>query len=269
MSEMSTTFPRHWWGKIIGAILGLLKGGISGAFIGGLIGHFVDRLLAGFTGAGDIRRLFFRTLFATLGHVNKADGRVTEAEIQAAEGLMRRMQLSAPERQQAIHYFRAGKAPDFALEAALREFAHHTVMRHDLRQMFMEILLEAAAADGRISEREQAVLVRVCHHLRIPPEQFAAMWNVRYGPAGGGAGYRRARTAAAAGSLQQAYAALGLETGASDAEVKRAYRKLVRQYHPDKLVSQGLPEEMMEMAKKRVREINTAYDLIKQTRGIK
>ena len=70
-------------------------------------------------------------------------------------------------------------------------------------------------------------------------------------------------------SLQQSYAALGLKADASAPEIKKAYRKLVSQYHPDKLVSQGLPEEMMEVSKKRVREINAAYDKIKASRGIK
>jgi DnaJ like chaperone protein len=71
------------------------------------------------------------------------------------------------------------------------------------------------------------------------------------------------------GSLAQAYAQLGLDSKVTDAEVKKAYRKLVSQYHPDKLISRGLPEEMMELAKTRVREINTAYDQIKQARGFK
>jgi DnaJ like chaperone protein len=69
--------------------------------------------------------------------------------------------------------------------------------------------------------------------------------------------------------MAQAYAHLGLEASASDTEVKKAYRKLVSQYHPDKLVSRGLPEEMMDIAKSRVREINAAYDQIKQSRGFK
>ena len=69
--------------------------------------------------------------------------------------------------------------------------------------------------------------------------------------------------------MGQAYAQLGLTGKASDSEVKKAYRKLVSQYHPDKLVSRGLPEEMMDIAKTRVREINTAYDQIKQARGFK
>ena len=70
-------------------------------------------------------------------------------------------------------------------------------------------------------------------------------------------------------TLQQSYATLGLESNAGDQEVKRAYRKLVSKYHPDKLISQGLPDEMMEVSKRRVREINAAYDMIKASRGIK
>ncbi len=69
--------------------------------------------------------------------------------------------------------------------------------------------------------------------------------------------------------IQQDYASLGLKADASAQDIKRAYRKLISQYHPDKLVSQGLPEEMMEMSKRRVREINAAYDRIKASRGIK
>lgn len=268
MQDSSAGIPRHWWGKLIGAFLGLLRGGISGAVIGALLGHLVDRFIAGLTGARGTRQLFFRTLFATLGHVNKADGRISEAEIQAAEALMRRLGLTPEERQLAIRFFREGKQPGYPMEKHLHEFARHTMMRHDLRQMLMEILLEAAAADGAISGAEQQVLARAAHALHIPAELFAAMWNARQGGAGQGQ-----RAGAAPGRqvvpLAQAYAALGLTEKASDAEVKRAYRKLMAQYHPDKLVSRGLPEEMMEVARKRVREINAAYDRVKQSRGIK
>ena len=94
-------------------------------------------------------------------------------------------------------------------------------------------------------------------------------WADKLDGGGGQGGGRRQTAAQASQPLSQAYAALGIEQSATDAEVKKAYRKLVGQYHPDKLVSQGLPEEMMEMARKRVREINTAYDRVKQARGFK
>ena len=258
--------PRHWWGKIIGAFLGLLRGGLSGAILGAFIGHLVDRFIASLRGGMGTRLVFFRALFSTLGHVNKADGRVTEAEIHAAEMLMRRLQLTAGERQHAIRCFEEGKQPGFQLEQSLREFAQHTLLRHDLRQMFVEILLDGAAADGNISNAEQAVLARVCQVLHIPAEMLVAMLSARNL---GGRQYRRESPGRRVLPIQQAYASLGLKETATDAEVKRAYRKLVGQYHPDRLVSRGLPDEMMEKAKERVREINGAYDRIKQARGFK
>ncbi|MDX1380596.1 MAG: DnaJ domain-containing protein [Xanthomonadales bacterium] len=134
-----------------------------------------------------------------------------------------------------------------------------------------------------MTQAEHAVLQRVAQALRIPPQLFLAMLQARgattgsgwrtYGGENGGGQYGasggRRRAAPSPASLDQAYAQLGLTRQATDADVKRAYRKLVSQYHPDKLVARGLPEEMMEVAKTRVREINTAYDRIKAARGFK
>jgi DnaJ like chaperone protein len=142
-------------------------------------------------------------------------------------------------------------------------------MRFDLRQMFMEILVEAAFGSGAPSPAEQAVLLRVARELRIPAQVFAAMLQARHGGARPGAGPGGSGGGVVRGTLEQAYAHLGLKPGASDAEVKRAFRKLVSQHHPDKLISRGLPEEMMELAKTRVSEINTAYEQIKKARGMK
>ena len=272
MSSSSFNIPRNWWGKIIGGVLGFLRGGISGALIGALLGHVVDRIFTSVVGVGGTQQAFFRALFSTLGHLSKADGRVTENEIRAAEILMQRMQISGEERRQAIEYFNQGKRLDFNLEEALRPFVQNSLVRPELRQMFMEIVVDAAFADGNISVAERSVLGRVAGYLRIPAQLFEAMLEARQ------FGYTRAgprqdsggpRAAAGPQPLAQAYAKLGLQNGASDADVKKAYRKLVSQYHPDKLVSRGLPEEMMEVAKTRVREINTAYEQIKKVRGFK
>jgi DnaJ like chaperone protein len=272
MSDQRFNIPRHWWGKIIGGVIGLLRGGLTGAVIGALLGHLVDRFIASFVGVGATQKTFFEALFSSLGHLSKADGRVTESEIRMVESLMQQMQISGEDRQRAIRLFNQGKRPDFNLEAALHPFAQHSVVRQDLRQMFMQILVEAAFSSGTVSEAEHGVLQRVATSLRIPAAVFIAMLQARGGAAGGGyraAGGGARRPATPADSLDQAYAHLGLTRAATDAEIKKAYRKLVSQYHPDKLVSHGLPEEMMEMAKARVRDVNTAYDRIKQARGFK
>jgi len=267
MTAESFSIPRHWWGKIIGALIGLFRGGLTGAVIGALFGHMVDRFIAGISGVGSTRDTFFQALFCALGHLSKADGLVTNSEIRMAEELMKRMHLSGEERQKAIRFFNRGKQPDFDLEAALKPFTQHAAMRFDLRQMFMETLVEAAFSSGRVTDAEQAVLLRVARSLRIPAQLFAAMMQSRR--AGAWTGQQPGGTSVMRGSLDQAYAHLGLTPKATDSEVKRAFRKLVSQYHPDKLVSRGLPEEMEEMAKRRVREINTAYEQIKKARGIK
>ena len=120
MTEQNFSIPRHWWGKIIGATLGLFRGGLTGALIGALFGHMVDRFIASLTGVGSTRDSFFHALFCALGHLSKADGLVTHAEIQMAESLMQRMQIVGEDRQRAIRYFNQGKQPGFDLEAALR-----------------------------------------------------------------------------------------------------------------------------------------------------
>lgn len=257
----------HWWGKLLGGIIGLMRGGLTGLVFGMFVGHMVDRFLSGLGGARRIRDSFFSALFSTLGHISKSDGRVTKTEIAAAEQLMRRLQLSESERQEAIRFFQKGKEQDFDLEATLKEFARHSMLRHELRIMFVELLLETAVADGTLAAAEQAILVRACTVLHIPANVFSAMLRARQ--VGGGSSQRNYQQAPQRDTLHQSYATLGIKEDASDQEVKRAYRKLVSQYHPDKLVSQGLPEEMMEMSKKRVREINAAYDEIKSSKGIK
>jgi DnaJ like chaperone protein len=265
MPADSFKIPRHWWGKIIGGVIGLFRGGLTGAVLGALLGHFVDRFLAGIIGVGATQKAFFDALFATLGHLAKADGRVTASEIRMVESLMEQMKITGEHRQRAIRLFNQGKQSDFDLDATLHPFVHHSVVRQDLRRMFIEILVAAAASSGQISTAENQILHRVAHALKIPAQVFAAMLNARSGGAAGGG----SQAGRAVVPMEQAYAQLGLTAKASDAEVKKAYRKLVSQYHPDKLVSHGLPEEMMEIAKNRVREINTAYDRIKQARGFK
>lgn len=266
MSKQGFKIPAHIWGKVIGGIIGLLRGGITGAIFGMFLGHMADRFLGNLGGVNRTRDAFFGAVFSTLGHISKSDGRVTQAEIVAAEQLMRRLQLSDAERQRAISFFQAGKQADFNLEATLREFARHSMLRHELRIMFIELLVEASLADGNLTTAEQAILTRVCTVLHIPANIYSAILRARQGGPQTGNQHGRGRQGK---PINQSYASLGLKADASDQEIKRAYRKLVGQYHPDKLVSRGLPDEMMDIAKKRVREINAAYDEIKAARGIR
>jgi DnaJ like chaperone protein len=274
MNGKNFNLARPFWGKIIGGVLGLMRGGIMGAVVGALFGHFIDRFLQGIAGVQGTQEAFFQALFCSLGYLSKADGHVSPSEIRMVENLMQRMQISGEDRQKAIRFFNQGKQPGFELNSALANFARLSLARRDLRQMFLQIMVEAAFSSDGLTAPEQVVLEQVARELHIPASMLTAMLQARqsggsYSSAGQQGNGRSAGTGVQRGTLPQAYAQLGLTNSASDAEVKKAYRKLVSQYHPDKLVSRGLPEEMMEMAKTRVRDINTAYEQIKQAKGIK
>ncbi|HKJ95496.1 MAG TPA: co-chaperone DjlA, partial [Gammaproteobacteria bacterium] len=238
----------NWIGKLLGAFFGYLAYGIIGAVIGLFIGHWFDKGLAhARCGGADRQRIhdvFFRASFSVMGHVCKADGRVSQAEIQAAESVMARMRLSEEQRRRAIEAFQAGKAPEFDLDATLDEFIGVCRRRFDLLRMFLEIQLQGAMADGQIDAAEREILLRIARRLGISEADFQRLEALLTG------GYRRTHAReTGADELGEAYRELGVDPKADDAEVKRAYRKLMSEHHPDKLVARGLPEEMIEVAK--------------------
>ena len=243
MNYSNFKFLGSWWGKLTDGIIGLLH--------------------------GDKRKsdAFFRALFSTIAQICKVDGRVTKKEIAATKALMQRLQLTESERRQAILFFQKGREPDFDLHGTLKEFAAHSKIGYELQIMFMELLLETTVSDDKLSVGEDAILERVRTVLKIPINVFIAMLRAREAERQPQPDSRNHRLAVnELPALSQSYAALGLKSEASTQEVKRAYRKLVSQYHPDKLSSQGLPDEITDMAKRRVYEINTAYNRIKSSR---
>jgi DnaJ like chaperone protein len=289
-----------WYGKIIGAILGYIIGrGFLGAIVGLVLGHQFD--VAARRGAGDpgvpasgsarggraagdqpprgdpaeLRRAFFEATFQVMGHVAKSDGLVTEREIDAAREAMRRFALSDADRRRAIDLFTAGKAADFPVEATLARLRWLSGQQPDLCRLFVQIQLEAALQGNGLAPRARTVFQRMCRTLGISGLEFAsleAMLRMRASAGGHGAGARSSGTSAhgrASSRLADAYEVLGVAPAAADAEVTRAFRRLMSQNHPDKLVAQGLPESMVAAAHERTQRILEAYETIKSHRGIK
>lgn len=272
-----------WWGKLVGGTLGFMMGGPLGAILGVALGHNFDKGLRGLPeggfGGGDfspdererIQTAFFTATFSVMGAIAKADGRVSPEEIRLAESVMAQMNLPPEMRKTAIRLFNEGKRADFPLEDVVRQFRQECRRRTTLLQMFLEIQIQAAYADGRLESAEEALLLRICRLLGVSEFEYRRlerMIGAQYQAGGkGGAGYARPDTGEP--SLEQAYQILGVAPSAPDAEVKRAYRRLLSQHHPDKLVSKGLPEEMMQMAAKKTHEIKQAWERIRRERGLK
>ncbi|MGD1982370.1 MAG: co-chaperone DjlA [Chromatiaceae bacterium] len=266
-----------WWGKLVGGAFGFVIGGPLGALLGAALGHNFDRGIkslpdeAAFD-AGDQERVqtaFFTATFAVMGHVAKVDGRVSPEEIRMAEAVMAEMSLTPDMRTTAIDLFGQGKAPDFDLDAVLTQFRHECHGRSTLILLFIEIQLQGAYADGRLDAAENALLRRICGQLGVSEFEYhrlERMVRAKQGLGGGTGGRGRPASTSGVNSLDAAYDLLGVTAQSSDAEVKRAYRRLLSQHHPDKLVSKGLPEEMMKIASQKTHEIRQAYELVKAAR---
>ncbi|RTZ14946.1 co-chaperone DjlA [Vibrio aquaticus] len=282
----------HIFGKILGTFFGFLFGGPFGAAFGLFIGHQFDKARrlrqAGFnTGFGSgpsqaqRQEEFFKAAFAVMGHVAKAKGQVTREEIQLASTMMDRMNLHGEQRKSAQNAFREGKESDFPLETVLERVRISAGGRFDLMQFFLELQISAAFADGDIHPSERSVLHKIAQGLNFSADQLEqrlrmqeAAFRFQQGGFGGQTGGGRSHSsggqwqqASTADQLSDAYKLIGVDSNADAKTVKRAYRKLMNEHHPDKLMAKGLPPEMMNVAKEKSQEIQNAYDLIKKAKG--
>lgn len=247
-----------------GGLIGYQFGRFPGFIIGAVAGVFLLRFLKGrvHQGLGQIQSRFLESVFAVMGALCKADGVVSRDEIAVAENLFTKFRLSPEQREMAKVAFNRGKADDFDLEAELNSFLAVSRGQAGLLQMFLQVQVSAVAADGVIHPAEHEMLVRIARGLGLPEAQVDQLEAMLRGAHAGGPTGR----ATSGQQLDDAYKVLGVSSSASDTEVKRAYRKLMSENHPDKLAGRGLPESMREMAEEKTREITHAYDLIKGAR---
>ena len=263
-------------GALIGAVVGLVVfHNFVALMFGALIGYGFDvsrhqkkrqRKVAD--------RGFVEPLFALLGAIAKSDGRVSENEIAVAERMMQRLQLNSDWRKRAINAFNSGKQPGFDMRTTLTRLRDWTGGYRDLAYPMLDVLVDTVLAEGAPSEAKLRLLKQVAHALRISELELMAMMAMK-GAAGGQAGARPGwqpgsagpRSAPGRSGFSDPYAVLGLTRNAESSQIKRAYRKLMSEHHPDRLGD--LPKDLRRRAEERASAINAAYDQIKQQRGIK
>jgi DnaJ like chaperone protein len=257
-------------GVFLGALLGLaLARSVWGAVIGAVVGYLADQATRAARSAPSplsVRAEFLRATFQIMGHVAKSDGRVSEAEIDAARQLMQEFRLDAHETELAMDAFRTGKGPAFAPEGAIDRLRETCTRRHDLLRHFMDLQLRAALYGNGIAPPARGKLLRIAEELGFSGLEFAYMEvsvRAQFSRARAGGPQARKRN-----SLEECYAELEVDATISDAELTKAYRRQMSRHHPDKLVANGLPESMAQWAKEKTQRIQEAYEGIRAARGM-
>lgn len=250
---------------IIGGLIGYAFGKFPGLLIGAAVGAFLlNRAKSRLFGKlQNIQSGFIESVFAVMGALCKADGVVSQDEIQVAEAMFVRFRLNEAQRATAKAAFSRGKSDDFDLDAELAHFLSISGRQPAFLQMFLQVQFSAVAADGVVHPAEREMLVRIARGLGLPESQIDQLEAMLRGAHGGRAGSQRS----SAQQNDDAYKVLGVSPSISDAELKKVYRKLMSENHPDKLAGRGLPESMREMAEDRTQEITNAYDVIKESRA--
>ncbi len=262
-----------------------------GGLFGALIGYFAGQFLSSFRlislGEPKINaeqrdrqtQAFAKTVFMLMGALAKADNRVSEQEIAQAELYMTNLQLTGERRNLAIGYFKTGSSKDFDIDATLSAFIDICGRSAKLKHLVVVYLIGIAIADGTIDPAEDTLLRKIALQLGYAPRAYDLLLSMVLGQshfsqkqAGGYQhhnqhSYQRTHTQPNAQSeLKAAYQALGVKKTDSDKSIKKAYRKLISEFHPDKLIGQGVPEEMVKVATQRSQEIQTAYQIIEDSR---
>lgn len=238
-----------WLGKILGGGIGFAIGGPLGAVLGAVIGHHaVDSDRSFLSGLELKQGVFFVATFSMLGKLSKADGQVSKEEIALVEDVMRdHLRLDANTRRFAIEIFTRAKDSDASFLDYARQFHDEFSGEREALVSIVDLLLRLAHADGAVHPEEDRMIEEAVHLFGVENEYRQLL-----------ARYEGTNT------LEQSYAILGAEESESLQEIKKKYRKLAMQYHPDRIQSQGLTPELAESAEARFKEIQNAFDQIEK-----
>ncbi len=241
------------WGKIGGGLAGFAIGGPIGALVGVLGGHVLDK---GIESTQDDRPVegpeasiaFTIGVIALSAKMAKADGQVTRSEVDEFKRIFR---VPPGEEKNVARIFDLARQDMAGYDAYAAQIARLFRGRPQVLEDLLGGLFRIAMADGIFHPGEDQFLQHVAQIFGFNEHDYARLKASHIGSDGG-----------------DPYLILGVDNRATDAEVKAAYRNLVRENHPDKLIAEGVPEEFIDIATDKLAKINDAYDRIAKARGM-
>ena len=237
-----------WIGKILGGGLGFMIGGPLGAVLGAVLGHAALDSSPAFSFQEQRHGLFFLATFSMLGKLSKADGRVSEEEIEVVEQIMQdNLRLDPAVRDFAIRIFTEAKRSDTTFESYARQFNDEFSGHPEVLSSMIDLLLRLAHADGVVHPEEARMIESAVHIFGIEHEfdQLKARYSGN-------------------NNLEQCYEILGATHDEPLAAIKKKYRRLAMEYHPDRVQSEGVAPELAVIAEERFKEIQHAWDVVER-----
>jgi len=243
------------WGKIIGGAAGFALGGPLGALLGGAAGHVVDRTVserpsdvAGEAAAPTKQIAFTIAVIALGAKLAKADGTVTRAEVEAFRQVFH---VAPDEVRNVARFFDQARKHAHGYEPYARQISGMFADQPAVLEELLGCLFHIAKADGHVSQEEDDYVRHVAQMFGFSIDDYERIRADHLGPTAG-----------------DPYQVIGVPHDAGDDAVKTAYRKLVHENHPDKLIAAGMPEEFIDVANEKLANINAAYDEIQKRRGL-
>ena len=249
-----------WLGKVVGGTIGFAIGGPIGAVAGAAFGHAFDKSEQYYhdqerpvlSHGEEAQMTFFVAAFSMLAKVVKADGRIAREELDAIEQYMRyELKLDPQSQRVAVNIFQTALESSQSVDDFAGQFYQQFKNQPQLLEFMVDLLLRIAVADKALSPDEEQLILRVVRVFQMNDTVFNHLRS-KY-----------------AQDVNQYYAVLGCSVDDSNDEIKKRYRALVREYHPDTITSKGLPEEFTKFAEEKFREIREAYEHIKNERQMK
>ncbi len=239
------------WGKIVGGAAGFAIGGPIGAILGTVAGHAVDKMRDSTREVPEeegTKGVAFTIGVIVLGaKMAKADGVVTKEEIGAFKEVFH---VPQDEMKNVGRLFNQARRDAHGFEPYARQIARMFRDNPAVLEELIDGLFHIARADGQVSPEEEDYLAQIARIFGFNEDDWARIRASNLGP-----------------DNSDPYTILGVGRSASDDEIKAAHRRLVLENHPDKLVSQGMPQEFVDLANQKLATINAAYDKIRKQRA--
>jgi len=236
------------WGKILGGATGFAFGGPIGALLGGVAGHALDKIK---TKKKLPEETALKQIGFTIGVIvlsakmAKADGKVTEDEIRAFK---EKINVPDSEIKNVAKLWDQAKKTTDGFQIYARQIANLLEKNSSVLEELLKLLIIIALADGKITIPEIKYLKEVGNIFGFSEEDFERIYSSK------------------SGVFSDPYQILGVSRDASIDEIKQKWKQLAINHHPDRLISQGIPEDLIHKSTSRLKEINNAWDTIQNKR---